>query len=78
MDRRHHLLGGQKRERIAGLMLLGGGGVNIALQWLPIWGHVLRVGGRCGQRFYSFWPQGGCSNSALGLRKRILFIKKEG
>ena len=56
----------------------GGGGVDMALHRLPIWGHVLKVGGWGGRRGSGLRFQGGGSNTALGLRKRILFIKKEG
>ena len=41
-------------------------------------GQVLGVGGWGGRRFSSIWLRGGGSNIALGLRKRIFCIKKEG
>ena len=53
-------------------------GLNIALHRLPIWGHVLGVGGWGGRRFSNRRLRGGGSNVAPWFRKRILFIKKEG
>ena len=80
MDACHHLCvggggGGVKRgSALQGLWR----GLTIALHSLPMWGYVLGVGGWGGKRFSNRWLRGEGNNVALGLQKRILFIKMEG